>query len=380
MLAVQKYLKTKTLDDLTSELGIVVKKHDSWPLVILNYDQIESPKTNEIVRECRGLILNSYNFELVARSFPRFFNWGEVADEMKLFDFSNFIVDSKEDGSLVVIYWSEDCRAWMANTRGSFADDNMQSQSFTWKEGFLRALGLKSFAECEDWLDRSYTYVGEFCSPWNKIVRRYDSPRIYLLTMFRGMDELTWEETKEQSVRLIRNLDTGKPGFVLPTRYEFKSIEEVQDFLKKQAADDATFEGVVIRDCNNRRYKIKSPTYLGLHKLRGEGDNLFNPKHLLPFVMAGEDDELLTYFSEVKEQYYKLKSQVQKDYIDMIELWADNKHIENQKDFALAISNKTPYTSVLFNVKKKHGLGQKSSHVKEEWRNSEAQIFKRIKL
>ena len=59
MLNVQNYLRSgKTLDDLTDELGIKSTPHENLPLVILNYSQIDSPKTDAIVRECRGLILD----------------------------------------------------------------------------------------------------------------------------------------------------------------------------------------------------------------------------------------------------------------------------------------------------------------------------------
>lgn len=213
MLQVQNYLLSgKSLADLTNEFGIVCKVHDNLPYVILNYDQIESkPKTHQIVRECRALILNTTDWSLVGRSFSRFFNWGEVADEMGDFDFSNFMVESKEDGSLVVIYWSEQLQSWLANTRGSFASDKMQFQNITWTEGFLLAIGATSLKDLEGILDKSLTYVCEFCSPWNKVVRRYEQPKMYLLTIFQGENELTWEETDKLALGLLRG--DNKPGF-----------------------------------------------------------------------------------------------------------------------------------------------------------------------
>jgi tRNA splicing ligase len=148
MLEVQKYLNNKTLDDLNNEFAIKTTFHPNLPLVILNYDQIESkPKNHPIVRECRGLVLNSTDWSVAARSFPRFFNWGEVAEEMKDFDFSDFLVQSKEDGSLCLIYNFNG--EWLANTRGSFATDLMQHQSFTWQEGFCMAMGVKNLKELD---------------------------------------------------------------------------------------------------------------------------------------------------------------------------------------------------------------------------------------
>lgn len=368
MLEVQKYLSSgKTLVDLEVEFGIKSVIHpNGLHLVILNYSQIDSPKTEKIVRECRGLVLRSDSFELVCRSMHRFFNWGEVQEEMSLFDFSNFVVQSKEDGSLCIIYHFNG--EWHANTRGSFALDNMQFQDFTWREGFCKALDIVDLKELEPHLDPQITYICEFVSPWNKIVRKYDTSKMYLLTAFRGHIELSHQEVDALNVTIFHR----------PDKYEFHSIEEIQSFLTEQSANDPTFEGVVIRDCNNNRWKCKSATYLGLHRLRGE-DNMWNPKHLLPFIMTGEEDELLTYFEEVSETFFKLKAEVQKHYIKVLETWIDHKSIQKQKDFALAIQNKTAFKSVLFTVRKKYGENATSEQFKQEWRESEALILKHLK-
>jgi len=372
MLHTQQYLQTKSLTDLENELGIKIAEHPHDPLVILNYDQIESPKTHPIVRECRGLVLHKHTFEVVAKSFNRFFNWGEVQDEMGHFDFSNFIVQDKEDGSLAIIYFYE---KWRVNTRGSFALDNMQFQDFTWQEAICRALHVNELSDLDQFLDRNLTYVCEFCSPWNKIVRRYEEPRVYLLTAFEGDRELSWEELEARELASDRNCAggiMGTPGLIV-----FNTLEEIQDFLREQEVDDPTYEGVVIRDINNRRWKIKSATYLGLHRLRGEGDNMWNPKHLLPFVLAGEEDELLTYFPEVKETFYKLKAQVLENYSEMVEVWGDYRHLRDQKEFALAVKD-TPFASILFSVRREHGDAETSKHLRAKWRESDRLILKRI--
>lgn len=378
MLHVQNYLREKGLDALTAELGIVAKHHDELPLVILNYDQIESkPKHHPIVRECRGLVLQkAAGWPVVAKSMDRFFNWGEMADEMGSFDFANCVVDEKVDGSLVVLYYFDG--RWHANTRGSFATDTMQGVDITWRQGFCKALGVSDLQDLDDavqgdgnGLDRGLTYVCEFCSPWNKVVRRYEKPVMYLLTAFRHLNELTPDHVDTIA-------KTWGAFFKRPVRYAFKGIEEVQAFLQEQAEKDPTFEGVVLRD-PNARWKVKSATYLGLHKMRGEGDNLFHPKHLIPFILAGEDSELLTYFNEVSEQYFKLKAEVLGDYARLVETWADAKDIDSQKDFALEIQGKTPYTALLFNVRKKYGKAQKAADLRAEWKAADQLILKRYK-
>ena len=364
MLAVQQYLQRHSLDELAEELDIRIAYHDSLPLAILNYNQIESPKTHPVVRECRGLVLNTQSYEVVAKGFNRFFNWGEVQDEMGQFDFSDFVVQSKEDGSLVLFYHFDG--HWRVNTRGSFADHEIDCQDFTWKEAILHALDLRDLDQLDDWgWSRDCTYVCEFCSLWTKVVRRYDTACVYLLAVF---DSKTGKELS------LAECDPLAKGIMLrPVVYQFKSIEEIQKFLQEQMSNDPTFEGVVMRDRHGHRWKIKSATYLSLHHLGSVKENLFNPKNLLPFILTGERDELLTYFPEVRDAYEQLEKRVQGWY-DQLELtWQETKEIVDQKEFALAVKGRTPFVPFLFDVWKR-GL-----KLEEVWRNSGDFILKVIK-
>jgi hypothetical protein len=338
MLKVQEYLQTKTFEDLTAELGIRITKHPSLPLSIANYDQIESPKTNPIVRECRALTLHSDTHEVISKSFSRFFNWGEVTEEMALFDFSDFSVQEKLDGSLAKLFFYDG--EWHGSTRASFGTDNMQFQSFNWIEGFCKALGVSSLHDLKGKIDESLSYVCEFVSPWNKIVRRYEQPQMYLLTAFEGLRELSPEEA-----------DAATTSFFLrPARYNFCNIEDIQSFLNEQATSDPTFEGVVIRDKNNLRYKIKSASYLGLHKLANNG--AISKGDFVEFALSGETSELLCYFPEFAPMMNEVQSKVDQAKENMLSLWEEVKDIEIQKDFALKIVGRTPFTAVLFSARK----------------------------
>ena len=74
-----EYIKEHGTVKLNEEFGIMVKKYEEG-LYVLNYDQINSPKSNDIVKECRGLILD-HEFNIVSRSLDRFFNWNEINEE-----------------------------------------------------------------------------------------------------------------------------------------------------------------------------------------------------------------------------------------------------------------------------------------------------------
>lgn len=373
MMHVQKYLTTHTLDDLTSEYGIKVTEHSRDPLVILNYDQLDSPKTDPIVRECRGLVLERDTWQVVARAFPRFFNWGEVQDEMALFDWSSVSVTEKVDGSLCLFYWYDG--HWRVNMRGSFADGPMRLSDGTWSDKTWNEAigeGIGGLGEWPDLVfsgwDADLTAVGEFVSPWNKVVRSYDKPAVYLLSIF---DSNGVERNADVCDRAA--LETG---MLRPETYRLHGIDEVQAYLAQRSETDPTFEGVVIRDRHGHRWKIKSPTYLALHRMLGNG-GFDQPKNLLPFVLAGEDDEVLSYFPEAATPFYRLKSQVSDWYASLVELWAETHHIGDQKSFALRVKHH-PFAGLLFNLRKHHGDLQTVALLRQAWRESEAQILKQI--
>jgi hypothetical protein len=69
---------------------------------------------------------------------------------------------------------------------------------------------------------------------------------------------------------------------------------------------------------------------------------------------------------------------VQEDYIRALETWLDHKDLPEQKEFALAIKDRTPLASVLFNARKKHGATIKSAEFRREWREAESSILKKL--
>ena len=65
-------------------------------LVMFKYDQLNSDFHNDIVKECRGLILDADTFEVVSYPFNKFFNYGEqYADDV---DWHTAYVTEKLDG------------------------------------------------------------------------------------------------------------------------------------------------------------------------------------------------------------------------------------------------------------------------------------------
>lgn len=325
--------------------------------VILNYDQIESPKHHDIVRECRGLVLDRYdNWKLVARSFTRFFNWEECKSATGLFKWENCICQNKEDGSLANLHYYKG--AWHFTTRGSFGDGKVNDSIFTWKELFDTARVNIGFDYQE--LMPEYTYVFEMCSRYNKVVRDYPTPVLYLLSIFEGEKELDWPTAKfvGQSLNPVGER-------------QFANIDEVNRFLTTNSENDPTFEGIVLRDRNNLRFKVKSIKYVELHKLNNNG-NLASPKNLIGFIMDNEIDEVISYFEDIEPTVREMEAKINKAYVHLESVWLKSKNIENQREFAEYVLRETPFSGILFTARKT------GESVNKIWRESKETILKKL--
>lgn len=362
-LTVQQHLRSgRTPEDIGAELGINVFAHPTLPLVGFAYDQIESPKTNAVVRECRGLVLERGTWDVVARPFRRFFNVGEDADAWSLFDWSSCTAQSKEDGSLIIVYHY--AGEWHANTRGSFGLLPMQNHDRSWREVFWSIVG-----DVQARLDPAMTYLFELCTVWNKVVRRYPESRVYLLAMFeRDSGHEVDRQTCDDAAADI--------GVRRPDWHSFDSLEAVQAHLATLEATDPTNEGVVLRDRTGARWKAKSKTYVSLHHMHDNG-NIAHPRRLVPWAMKDDPAELLVYFPEIEPQFREVEAAVREAWDSLSALWREHHAIADQKAFALAVKHH-PFAGILFGVRKVKGAAQTLADLRAAWRDDTDRVAERL--
>lgn len=310
---------------LNKQLGIDTTFHPTDERVILNYSQIDSPKTNGIVRECRALTLNKNDFSLIARGFPRFFNYGENPENDKAFRWQNSIMQEKLDGSLILcFYWNND---WHVQTRASYGYGEING--IIWRELFDLAMPKHWRISLPQYRHGRVTYVFELCSRYNKVVRDYPSPVATLLTMYDG----EWELQPNYV-----DVWAQKYGLSRPNLYYCESFEEVKATVDLISQRDKTFEGFVLRDEHGTRIKIKSESYFYLHRLVNNG-NGFLPKNLIPLLLMGEADELKIYWKEQVDKIIAIEDRLNKYRTELTDIWAQVSNIESQKEFALKIKD-----------------------------------------
>jgi len=332
MLKVQEWLN-KTGGDfvkLEEQLGIRAQFNDTDDRVILNYSQIDSPKTNPIVMECRALTLNKNDYSLISRSMGRFFNAGEAPQINNNFNFNAFVTHDKEDGSLIKVYYYRN--KWIVETRGSFAQGTPSELCpHTWEDLVWQTLP-------DDFINKASkitVYVFELCTNWNRVVRQYDEPSIFLLTEFIGEEEVNHD---------IVATDANFLGLKIPNIHQFNNLTDAQLHLTKIAENDPTYEGVVLRDCSNLRIKVKSPKWFALARLK---EGALTYKNLIPIVLDGEYEEVLLYFPELKDKIFEVKGEIEKVREEVGNYWFAFGEEKNRKKFAMAVKP-CRYNAVLF--------------------------------
>lgn len=379
MLNIQKFLLTQGKpEDLKITRGINFYEHPTLPLMGFKYDMLDSPKTDPIVKEARGIVLEKDSWAVVAKSFDRFFNLGEDPENFKNFCWDDFTCYTKEDGSLMIVYFY--AGEWHVNTSGSFGLGEVNFSKKTWRELFWETFG-KPVSALDQF--KHLTLIFELCTPFNKVVRNYPKPTVFLLGAFVPA---TLEEKRPRMVdHLAQEL-----GVARPEQHHFKSADEILAFLKDKEATDKTFEGVVIRDKNGMRAKVKSATYVACHHLLDNG-NVFNPARQVPLVLAGETSEVFAVLKEMidstpelKARIEQTKAEVDAEWEKLKTVWEATHMIADQKEFALKITKGdngkplTPFTGLLFTVRKEKGQSQTLDDVKKHWRNSADLIVKRL--
>lgn len=247
------HIDINTLFEYVNKKLLRHAKHPLYDLHIWNYSELVqySKQWDAITTICRGLITDGAG-NIVARSFPKFFNMEELAtDVLDNMAHCKYVVREKMDGSLGIIFYYAPENAWIFTSRGSFISDQAK---------MAERILSKKMSNWADILNKKYSYVVEIIYPENKIVVDYgNTTDLVLLTIVNN--ETGIEYTDE-----FVSMEAMLGGWTLPRLVDSATF----DTLK--SADIENEEGYVVRFCENgtnisQRMKIKFATYCRMHKM-----------------------------------------------------------------------------------------------------------------
>lgn len=278
----------------------ITVSRDTWNgrnLMILKYSQFDSDFHDEMVRECRGLILDEDTLEPVCVPYFKFGNYGEsYCPEI---DWKNCFVENKIDGTLVKIVKLDG--KLLVSTNGTIDAFKAQIANMpgipyrSYGDLVVKAVENASLTmgELSDMLEENHTYMFELTSPYTRVVVRFGEIGLW----FHGTrDNLTLKEEFFFDHPLSRSFRT-------PELYTLSSMKECIEASERLGMDA---EGYVVCDWNFNRIKIKSPTYVMLHHMAG--NHIMSAERGLEIVLKNEMEEVLTYFPEFSDTLRKIDS------------------------------------------------------------------------
>lgn len=215
---------------------VTIREHPEFhELAIANYtDKCAFERHwTDVTRITRGLIWNVETGEVLARPFPKFFNFDEKEAPRILDDQVLWHWGDKADGSLGIVYPTED--GLRMATRGSFASEQAALGS-----RLILEWGELDYDIMCDWIAEGYTPLFEIVGPSNRIVLRYDEDALIHLGYI--------------------HIATG--AFLPPAGAEKRTMRDMLADLSRPNA-----EGWVVWLSNTKAVKIKQADYIELHRM-----------------------------------------------------------------------------------------------------------------
>ena len=237
-------LVKKGLCDIKQFGDVDVKEFGDLLFFHYNFDCEMENRWNYFETISRGLILNKYTGDVVARPFDKFHNWMAHGRYTKSPAKTIF---EKLDGSCGILY--RDNGDYKICTKKSV--DNSQSITGT------TMLNLY-LASKDDIIKDEWTLIFEIIYPLNRIVVPYgdEMTGLHLLAI---RNRFTGEYVNE-----MIDVVADYYGFGKPKIYEFSTFVEMIDAVEQMPFSK---EGFVVEFKDGERFKFKSPEYLKIHRL-----------------------------------------------------------------------------------------------------------------
>lgn len=317
---------------LAQEAGLVrCNTHpDSPELFILNYTEKAAYDSvwNNVTLNCRGLIVDAFNW-IVARPFPKFFNYGQPGcPELDLNEPA--VVSDKLDGSLGILYRNPDTGKYAIATRGSFASDQA-----------IHATEILNTKYSGYTPPKGITMLFEIIYPENRIVCDYgDMDDLVLLGSVDIASGDNWDAA---------DMDWDWPGPIAEV-FPYQTMREALEAEPRKGK-----EGFVVHFLTSDvRVKIKQEDYIQLHRIVTG----LNARSVWEAMVYDEVDELIEKIpdefhsfirgveKDINTEVMELVNYVQRKFARIDESLPDNC---SRRDFALAVKDEN-YQWALFNL------------------------------
>jgi len=186
---------------------------------------------------------------------------------------------------------------------------------------------------------RERTFIFELTSPANRIVCKYETIKLTLLAV-RNNKTLK-EEPPELWVFHDKAITT-------PKLYSFNNVNHMIQVIRDWNPEE--HEGIVVKDNNFNRIKVKNPSYVAFNHMR---DSLSTSlRGCIEVILLGKDDDVIPMMPDmIAKRIITLKPLVREVLKQTEQDYAELKDIEDIKTYALAAKEKL-WPAALFALKR----------------------------
>lgn len=294
MLAIQEYILKHGLEKTIKDFSLKTREYKHK--ILLKYNQLVSPTLMALpeMQDCRGLILEKGTWKVLSLAFRKFFN-AEEGNAANI-DWDTAKILSKEDGTMIQVYYDWHDMTWYAGTTGTANGEGEvnNKNGTTFNDLFWDTVNNKyTFNEC--FLNKDLIYVFELCTPYNIVVKPHGESSATLLAV-RNRETLVELSGKDLEMVAI------SIGIPLVKSFDLNA-SNVGHLLKTFEGMPWSEEGYVVRDGNDNRVKVKNPAYCAVHHLKGKTAE----HNILTIIKTNEIEEFGATFPERKEELNRLK-------------------------------------------------------------------------
>ena len=288
--AINFALTGNELIDQLNNTSLVQKKQLDDGIVSYNFTRnaFNDKRWNQLTVTARGLFIKDN--KVVARSYDKFFNWGEndTVTNRALHDKLVFPVKAyqKENGFLAIVshFNGKLLPCSKSTTTGEFVGylkNHLESIGKTAREKMLQ------YAQEHD-----VSFVFECIDPiHDSHIVKYNYPHLVLLDVIKN--DLTMQKLPYEGKNGLHAL-AMKIGLEVKNHdFTFNSWQELFDFIKEQDSIftpwDKFIEGWVFEDANGYMVKYKTPTYRWWKQNRGIMEKAQHNHEIKPIYICSED-------------------------------------------------------------------------------------------
>lgn len=318
---------TKFIDELHMfKKGINVQETED--LILFKYNKKECDMNDDLVRRCRGLIIEKKNKTIICSPPGKSL---QISDFMKTYNdvsHENIVVEEFIDGTMInVFHFNND---WMLSTRSCIGADCKWFSKKSFKEMFDESKGNLSFEN----INKKWCLTFVLRHQENRIVKDYKKSDIVLVNVKEINNGNIIQVNLDKAQQIFKDNNTI---IEIPKKFKFNSWKEIYTSCETLPYDN---QGYVIKyfdellcvfdeNINERnkiyhcemRTKIRNNNYNNVKFLKGNNNNIHY--NFLRLRQCSKLKEYLKYFPEHTELFndftqelYFVTTEIFKYYLD----------------------------------------------------------------